>query len=121
MRQLLDAGIMESYAPLVENKGAMTAQFEHVSFLSPISEFLDFTDILRQSCCTVEAKKSSVEEMTTSLALVVSDFRFFQYTVSGWCRFAFQSHISVLLLRPALLLLRSLYSIWLLSVRPWRM
>ena len=39
MRELLDAGIMESYAPLVENKGVMTAQFEHVSFPSPKSNF----------------------------------------------------------------------------------
>jgi methionyl aminopeptidase len=32
MRNLLDNGIVESYAPLVDVKGSYTAQFEHVRF-----------------------------------------------------------------------------------------
>ena len=34
MRNLIDNGIVESYAPLVDVKGSYTAQFEHVSFLN---------------------------------------------------------------------------------------
>ncbi|CAK4025541.1 methionine aminopeptidase 2 [Lecanosticta acicola] len=33
MRQLVDAGIVEEYAPLVDRKGAMVAQFEHTILL----------------------------------------------------------------------------------------
>lgn len=33
MRNLMDNGIVESYAPLVDIKGSYTAQFEHVRFL----------------------------------------------------------------------------------------
>ena len=32
MRNLIDCGVVESYAPLVDVKGSYTAQFEHVWF-----------------------------------------------------------------------------------------
>jgi methionyl aminopeptidase len=35
MRNLMDNGIIDSYAPLADVKGSYTAQFEHVRFLFP--------------------------------------------------------------------------------------
>lgn len=38
MKSLISNGIVESYAPLVDVPGSYVAQFEHVSFLSPLEE-----------------------------------------------------------------------------------
>ena len=66
MRNLIDNGIMDSYAPLVDIKGSYTAQFEHVSFhCAPRT--LERTDVPRQFCYTVVERKSSAVEMTTRL------------------------------------------------------
>ena len=37
MRNLIDNGIVESYAPLSDVKGSYTAQFEHVSLVASIN------------------------------------------------------------------------------------
>lgn len=37
MRNLIDNGIVDAYAPLVDIKGSYTAQFEHVSFAAPVN------------------------------------------------------------------------------------
>ena len=38
MKNLIDNGIVESYAPLIDVKGSYTAQFEHVVFPSLLRE-----------------------------------------------------------------------------------
>jgi methionyl aminopeptidase len=35
LKNLCDAGIVDAYPPLVENKGSYVAQFEHTLFLHP--------------------------------------------------------------------------------------
>lgn len=68
MRNLIDNGIMESYAPLSDIKGSYTAQWEHVSLnFSPFLNLeykADFNG--RQSFCTVVGKKSSAVGMIIS-------------------------------------------------------
>ena len=63
MRHLIDSGIMESYAPLVDIKGSYTAQFEHVRKISQ-KYLLKLTIGSRQFCSTVVVKKSSVVATT---------------------------------------------------------
>jgi hypothetical protein len=68
MRNLIDNGIVESYAPLIDIKGSYTAQFEHVSFLSCMTQILH-ADLTRPYFCTVEERKSSVVAMTIEISV----------------------------------------------------
>lgn len=68
MRNLLDNGIVESYAPLSDIKGSYTAQWEHVSYnlidSCNLEHKADFNG--RQFFCTVAGKKSSAVGMIIS-------------------------------------------------------
>jgi hypothetical protein len=68
MRNLIDNGIVESYAPLSDIKGSYTAQWEHVCLnLFGFQILKDKTNFhARQSYCTVVGKKSLVVGMIIS-------------------------------------------------------
>jgi hypothetical protein len=59
MRNLIDNGIVESYAPLSDIKGSYTAQWEHVCLNLFRFQILNYNADFngRQSFCTVVEKK----------------------------------------------------------------
>ena len=64
MRNLIDNGIVESYAPLVDIKGSYTAQWEHVSLTAFNSLLLGYcANICRQYSYTAVERKLSVVGM----------------------------------------------------------
>lgn len=69
MKSLVDRGIVEQYAPLVDVPGSHVAQFEHVS--TGLCWCLNYANCSRRFCSDQIARRSSRGEMITELAGIV--------------------------------------------------
>ena len=57
MNSLVNNGIVEQYAPLMDVKGSYSAQFEHVSMLLYCDEEPELTLFCRLYCCESRARR----------------------------------------------------------------
>lgn len=60
MKHLIDAGVVDSYPPLVDVKGSYVAQFEHVRCPKSLSFEEDLADDFRQTILIGERSKEII-------------------------------------------------------------
>lgn len=72
MNTLVQHGVVDVYAPLVDVQGSYSAQFEHVCFLIFSFPTPARANDGRPSCCESRTRKLSVAETTIETCIPVS-------------------------------------------------